>query len=109
MTKEAYKDHRAGSTKGEVHRVFDTSGKDKAIAYATKHDIQESTARTWCSTWGAGKGAKKTAKKAVAKKAPAKAAKKATAAKKAAPAKAPVAKKKARVRSVPSPATSPEA
>jgi len=98
MAKEAvaYKDHRAGSTKGEVHRVFDTKGKDAAIAYAEKHDIQTSTARTWCSTWGAGKGAKKAVKKAAPK-----AAKKATA-KKAAPAKkAATPKKKDRVRSTP--------
>lgn len=94
MAKEAYKDHRAGSTKGEVHRVFDTKGKDAAIKYATTHDIQESTARTWCSTWGAGK---KTAKKAAA---PAKKTVKKASAKKAAPAKK--AAKKARVRSTPS-------
>lgn len=98
MAKEAYKDHRAGSTKGEVHRVFDTKGKDAAIKYATGHDIQESTARTWCSTWGAGKGAKKK----VAKKA-APAAKK-TVAKKAVAKKAAAPKKKARVRSTPTPA-----
>lgn len=78
MTEHQYKDHRAGSSKGKVHEVFDKKGKDAAIARAKQLKIQESTARTWCSSWANAKPAKK-AKKA-AKAAPAKkAAKKAAA------------------------------
>jgi hypothetical protein len=88
--KEGYKGHRVGSNKGKVHMVFDEKGKDAAIKKAVALEIQETTARTWCSTWGAGKGKKKVAKAAPAKKAVKKTAKKAPAkkaAKKAAPAK----------------------
>lgn len=76
MTKEAYKDHRAGSNKGEVHRVYDTKGAEAAIKKAVSLDIQEATARTWCSSWKTGKAGKKSAKKAAPAK---KTAKKATA------------------------------
>jgi len=73
MTKEAYKDHRAGSPKGEVHRVFDTKGKDAAIKKAVSFDLQEATARTWISSWKSGKVKKaKATKKAVKAAAPSK-------------------------------------
>jgi membrane protein involved in colicin uptake len=83
-----YGDHRAGSSKGKVHEVFDKSGKDAAIKKALLLDIQESTARTWCSSWGSSKPAKKKVKVAApAKKTAKKAAKAKTPAKKKAPAK----------------------
>lgn len=87
MTTEAYKDHRPGSTKGKVHKVFDEKGKEAAVKAAEKAGIQTSTVRTWCSTWGADKPAKKkkTVKKAAAAK---KTATKKASPKKAAPKKA---------------------
>jgi hypothetical protein len=97
MSKEAYKDHRAGSSKGEVHRVFDTKGVDAAIKKGEALGLQSSTVRTWCSFWkngskkpdGAAKSAKapKAVKTAKAAKTPAKKAAKKAPAKTAAPAK----------------------
>lgn len=76
---EGYKGHRPGVAKGDVHKMFDTKGKDAAIALAEKLKLAKGTARSWISSWG-GKGkkavakktAKKAAKKTVAKKAVAK-------------------------------------
>jgi hypothetical protein len=84
--KEGYKDHRPGSNKGEVHRVFDDKGPEAAIKKAVALEIQESTARTWISSWRT--DAPKKAAKKVAKKAPAK-----KTVKKTAKAKKPAAKK----------------
>ena len=66
MTTEAYKDHRAGSVKGKVHKIFDKDGPEAAIKAAVKAGKQESTARTWCSEWRNASGSKKakTSKKA---------------------------------------------
>ena len=75
-TKEAYKDHRPGTAKGEVHRVYDDKGPEAAIKKAVALGKLETTARTWISSWKSGVGAKKTVKakapatkKATAKKA----------------------------------------
>jgi DNA-binding protein HU-beta len=94
---EAYKGHREGSSKGKVHQVFDTKGRDAAMAKAKALGIMESTARTWTSAWARGGTKKKStvkretpAKKPAAKKAPAKTAKKTakkSSVKRAAPAK----------------------
>lgn len=61
---EGYKDHRAGSNKGKVHKVFDEKGKDAAIKKAVALELSESTARTWCSTWGKKSSSKKASSKA---------------------------------------------
>lgn len=75
--------HRAGSHKGEVHRIYDTEGREAAVKKAKAFKLQDTTAAVWTSTWaragkaksrkGAVKG-KTTAKKPAAKK-PAKKAK----------------------------------
>jgi len=76
MTAEAYKDHRAGSAKGKVHKIFDKDGPEAAIKLAVKLGKAETTARTWCSEWRntsatkkSKKSAKASARKPVAKKA----------------------------------------
>jgi hypothetical protein len=88
---EAYKDHRAGSNKGEVHKAFDKEGAESAMKMAKKLGIMDATARTWISSWKTKTGgAKKAAKKASVKKAaPKSAAAKKTTAKKTTAKKAP--------------------
>lgn len=80
--KEGYKGHRVGSAKERVHKVFDEKGKDAAIKKAVSLDLQETTARTWCSTWTKGSKTKKAVKPPAKKKAVKKAAAKKPAAKK---------------------------
>jgi hypothetical protein len=48
---EGYSGHRAGSRKGEVHRIYDQSGAAAATAVGLGMGLQESTLRTWISVW----------------------------------------------------------
>lgn len=57
--------HRAGSTKGDVHKAYDDDGWDAALKLAKKRDIKEGSAKSWMATWGGkdGGGGKKAKKK----------------------------------------------
>ena len=66
---EGYKNHQAGSRKGDVHRLYDEKGADAAIAYALKNKLKESTARTWIGSWRRSEGKKPTLKVVPATKA----------------------------------------
>jgi antitoxin VapB len=46
-----YKEHRAGSRKGDVHRAFDEEGEEAALRLARKFRLKESSVRTWMSKW----------------------------------------------------------
>jgi len=46
-----YKNHRAGSRKGSVHKCYDNKGADKAISYGKMRGIQSNTLRSWISGW----------------------------------------------------------
>lgn len=59
MTTEAYKDHRAGSAKGKVHKAFDKEGPEAAIKLGKKLKKADTTVRTWMSEWRNAGSAKK--------------------------------------------------
>jgi len=70
MANEAYKDHRAGSRKGDVHRLFDTKGKDVARTYGEKKGLALGTLHSWFSEWSRDGKAKKAKPVAKAEAAP---------------------------------------
>lgn len=51
MAKEAYKGHRPGSIKGDVHKVYDAKGVEAAVKKAVALGATAGSARTWCSFW----------------------------------------------------------
>lgn len=48
---EQYKNHRAGSRKGSVHKCFDSHGWNKAMSYGKMRGLKESTLTQWFRTW----------------------------------------------------------
>jgi hypothetical protein len=48
---EAYKNHRQGSAKGTVHKVFDSKGKAAAVSYGKTRKLKASTLNQWTNTW----------------------------------------------------------
>lgn len=43
-------EHRA-SIKSETHRIFDTKGREEAIAFAVDQGLQKTTGYVWTSSW----------------------------------------------------------
>jgi transposase len=70
-----YLNHRAGSRKGDVHKMFNTGGEAKAYELGGKLKLGEATLRQWINTWKRNRkaAAKKTTKAAVNKATPRKA------------------------------------
>lgn len=56
---KAYRNHMAGSRKGEVHREFDKKGADAAQALGLKLKLKPGTLSSWFGTWDRAKGAAK--------------------------------------------------
>jgi len=46
-----YKNHRPGSRKGAVRKVFDEKGRDPAISYGRTRKLAVTTLRNWVNTW----------------------------------------------------------
>lgn len=51
VEKAGYKNHRDGSRKGEVRKVFDEKGREKAMAFGKTQKLKESTLKQWMNTW----------------------------------------------------------
>jgi hypothetical protein len=58
MAKSAYKQHREGSRKGEVHRVYDTKGRDPARALGERLKLKPTTLTIWFASWNGKPAAK---------------------------------------------------
>jgi hypothetical protein len=50
-----YKGHKAGSRKGEVHRVFDQKGADEAMKYGVDKGLKPGTIKSWMGYWSGGR------------------------------------------------------
>lgn len=48
---KAYKNHREGSRKGAVRKVFDEKGREKAFAFGESQKLKASTLNQWMNTW----------------------------------------------------------
>lgn len=68
MTKEAYKGHRPGSNKGNIHQIFDEKGEAAAVKAGEKAGLKPATIRVWMGAWGRKPAAKKTKAAAVPRK-----------------------------------------
>jgi hypothetical protein len=51
-TPDGYKGHRFGSRKGDIHKVFDDKGVDKAREFGLKAGIKASSLAIWFKGWG---------------------------------------------------------
>jgi hypothetical protein len=47
----SYKSHKAGSRKGETHRIFDTKGATAAEAWGVAQGLQKGTTKSWFGAW----------------------------------------------------------
>ncbi len=48
---DGYKEHRAGSRKGEIHEVYDEKGREAAMKRGEKLGLTEGTLKNWIQTW----------------------------------------------------------
>ena len=77
---KGYRDHLAGSRKGEVHECYDKKGADAALALGRNLKLKELTVKSWMGAWKRdAKPAPKATKAQKPRKAPSKVADKATA------------------------------
>lgn len=66
-TKAPYKNHRAGSRKGFVHKAFDNNGAEAALMIAQRAGIKVASCRSWMSSWRKAEPKKAPARKAAPK------------------------------------------
>ena len=50
-TQTAFRNHRIGSRKGDVHKVFVTKGREQALLRGRKLGLAETTVNSWTATW----------------------------------------------------------
>lgn len=63
----AYKNHKPGSRKGEVHKVLDEKGRAAALEHGLKLGLKQGTLTSWFGSWARAENKKGTPSKPGAK------------------------------------------